>query len=1118
MKGEYFMMKKHGLRRFFSLLLAVFMVCTLLPTAALAEDTTGDGETQTVVVDEKKPKPPAQEDPETFTVTYTDGADDAVFDDEVYSNLPSGTATPTFSGTLAWEGHTFVGWNPEVAETVTGDVTYVAKWEAVKSAGAVHKAPTRQSNSTVVLHWSSGAKPTGFKVGVGSKINGYAVTKVGTSSNGWEVTIDLETYNVHLNYFRIPLPEEIWTGVKMQYNPQTTVSAATSGAQDKTPGSNALLGNGENTFYYFNVGEADGGSSGGDSSSDVDLGGNGRYTIKFTIVYHSNYPNGTDNKVTVKYTVKNYARIYTVSSGQLKSYSDCGFSGYDYLSNGKTWYRDKACTSTLGALSVSDGGTYNVYAGWKTNTPEETYTVTYTDGVDGEEVFADQKTSGLKKDDATPAFKGGTPIRDGYTFVRWNPEVSTTVTGNQTYTAIWEENPTALDKPTEQNVIDTGVKVLINCTSNTKHGSVPCILTQDAITDIGTPAMGSDGKYYCDVTVSSESYVREFNALMEATHSPASEDGRVRLFYNKDRDVWQAPSNDSGAIPIVFNVACTVAPPQTPPVPDHDKLSELIGKITVKCINDAATHTPKSKEYDLKEASYTPGTINGDSENGYTYTITIKSEKYVDDFDTTTLVTHSPKTGEATVTLEYKGKETGWTVKSGASVSFDVECEKKPYTPGNGEVKKLLGENAVKIICSNEEANHGEKTFGLIDGTFSVVRSGYNCEVKINSFNEYVYAFNEELSVAQGTHASDASKADKSIINLKWENGEWNVVDAPAMHYVVCMTETAPAKPEPADLGNIVKVTCTTTTAHGTETYPLTAGDFSIGNVTGNAKDGYTCTITAKAAKYVASYIGTKGAHTYAGPESKSVTLNWNATTKKWDVPEGTAITFEVTCDDEIVPPTAPTFKELPEISVIVDCGTTTEHKDATWLLLENTYEVGKVELKNDVYTCILTVKAGKYVDAYNSATMSVGKHELNDDSTKDIVLTWKDGKWTAEKSSVTFKVKCKLYTVTYEDGAKGKAFKTQEYTDLAYGSATPKFDGTPKRSGYTFTGWSPKVTDTVTKDVTYVAQWKSTKNGKDNVPKTGDGQIVMILGSVLLFSFCGATAVCLNDRKRKQG
>ena len=55
-----------------------------------------------------------------------------------------------------------------------------------------------------------------------------------------------------------------------------------------------------------------------------------------------------------------------------------------------------------------------------------------------------------------------------------------------------------------------------------------------------------------------------------------------------------------------------------------------------------------------------------------------------------------------------------------------------------------------------------------------------------------------------------------------------------------------------------------------------------------------------------------------------------------------------------------------------------------------------------------------------------------------------------------------------------------------------------------------------MTGNVTYKAQWKSTKNGKDNVPKTGDSEIVMVLGSVLLFSFCGATAVSVFDRKRK--
>lgn len=67
----------------------------------------------------------------------------------------------------------------------------------------------------------------------------------------------------------------------------------------------------------------------------------------------------------------------------------------------------------------------------------EEYTVTYTDGVDGEEVFADQVYSDLRKDSTTPAFNG-TPTRTGYTFAGWEPEVAATVTQTVTYVAKWE--------------------------------------------------------------------------------------------------------------------------------------------------------------------------------------------------------------------------------------------------------------------------------------------------------------------------------------------------------------------------------------------------------------------------------------------------------------------------------------------------------------------------------------------------------------------------------------------------------------------------------------------------------------------------------------------------------
>lgn len=63
-----------------------------------------------------------------FTVTYTDGVDGAAFADQTYT-VKEGDATPAFDGTPAREGYVFLGWEPKVAETVTGDATYVATWE-----------------------------------------------------------------------------------------------------------------------------------------------------------------------------------------------------------------------------------------------------------------------------------------------------------------------------------------------------------------------------------------------------------------------------------------------------------------------------------------------------------------------------------------------------------------------------------------------------------------------------------------------------------------------------------------------------------------------------------------------------------------------------------------------------------------------------------------------------------------------------------------------------------------------------------------------------------------------------------------------------------------------------
>ena len=64
------------------------------------------------------------------------------------------------------------------------------------------------------------------------------------------------------------------------------------------------------------------------------------------------------------------------------------------------------------------------------------YTVTYTDGVDGEVVFKDKVFPDLVVGTPTPKF-GETPTRAGYTFTGWSPAVEEKVTKSITYNATW---------------------------------------------------------------------------------------------------------------------------------------------------------------------------------------------------------------------------------------------------------------------------------------------------------------------------------------------------------------------------------------------------------------------------------------------------------------------------------------------------------------------------------------------------------------------------------------------------------------------------------------------------------------------------------------------------------
>ena len=87
-------------------------------------------------------------------------------------------------------------------------------------------------------------------------------------------------------------------------------------------------------------------------------------------------------------------------------------------------------------------------------------------------------------------------------------------------------------------------------------------------------------------------------------------------------------------------------------------------------------------------------------------------------------------------------------------------------------------------------------------------------------------------------------------------------------------------------------------------------------------------------------------------------------------------------------------------------------------------------------------------------------------------------------KNTAKLKLAVPTYTVTYTDGANGSAFKDQVYSGLKSGVATPAFNGTPERDGYTFNSWEPAVDKTVTKDATYTATWTRNSSRDDDDDK----------------------------------
>lgn len=1450
------MMKNHGLRRIFSLFLALFMVFTLLPTTALAEDTTGADGTQpkTVAVDEgekktdppaqeqpKNENPPAPEEPKTFTVTYTDGADGAVFDNEVHSNLPSGTATPAFSGSLAREGYTFVGWNPAVAETVTADVTYAAKWEAGKTNARRVTVPPIPDPGVAPAALNTGHKidvrftvlyvgdefNIGYNYGSSEKTQFVCQYKTNHSDTAYNNhTIAISDIKAAAGRASVNSGYQIVGWSKESNANPTTWSLNKSGTTACNKGSTIYLvakNPNPTTKYTYTLNYDANGGTGAPSADSWS-------TTDAAIRYHS---------FTVKNTIptrEGYVfKGWKANDGSDTIYTGgmtCAVSQYgnDVVKNGNTWTRtlyavweedappqptapdNDTVKALLGENAVQIICT-NAQIGHGSKTfglIDGTFTV-YQSNNRRCEVVINGFSSYMSKFDAAVSVPAGTHITDnsmaGQNRTKinlvWSDGKWTAADAPAKYHVLCSLQPVEPTTPGEGDLENIEKLVRIVCDRNIHDAKEYGVIAGSC--EFGGIDMTGDVPT-CPVTIQAAEYVKAYNGTIGVEHTITGDTERLLILaWDANNNVWR-PMTDT---PVTFTVIC---PPAKPGVED---LSNLKAPVDVTCTTKPETHA--AVHFSLRGGTYTIGDVAGNETDGYTCDITVTADKYVArynmDYGKHTL------TGDNTKTLTLKYVEGQWAVDT--PITFPVECEEDlfpvhlviyrngntttaykdialesqpkghvidlstidiadyytgnyefygwyddgawnnykanpanppaglkektvngwtnlkcmvydkyqvvyfqseealrdfqndhsktegrlysttapfgstlptadaptptrtgytfkfwsregqngdvtgqtvngwtnlyavwekntytvTYTDGvngeafadqtytakyedatptfegtparkgfvfdgwNPEVAETVTDNAtytaqwkpvqpdkkaiegaigrgVAVVCDNQNVKHGAKAYKVTLGEYTVsdvmgtAADGYTCTVTVRAA-KFIEKYSSDMGDA--VHTLIAGEPAEKTIELKWNGEKWVAeTELPVTFHTLCPPEQPSKKDIEGAIGRGVKIVCDNQNVnHWGKDYKPTQGEYTVSDVTGTASEGYTCTITVKAAKIIEKYssdMGKTHALIVGEQAEKAVELKWNG--EKWVAKTELPITFHVEC-----PPEKPTYDELKGLGINakVDCTTTTAHNGKSYTLIEDTYNVSDPERKGTAYTCILTVNAKDYVAKYN-AEENVGPHTLDDRDSKTIELTWNGEKWTAAETSVTFNVKCelltvtytdgvkgeevfedvvykdipygtstpafgtkdptregykfvgwepevaetvtenvtytakweKLYTVTYTDGAKGKAFKDQVYSDLEAGTDTPKFDGKPTRKGYTFTGWSPKVTDTVTKDVTYVAQWKSVKNGKDNIPKTGDSEIVMVLGSVLLFSFCGAAAVSVYDRKRK--
>ena len=131
---------------------------------------------------------------QTFTVTYDEGDHGSLAGDDnddgqiIHANIVEGSATPDAPAVTPNEGYYFTGWNPDRAETVTGNATYTAQYAEKHEITVVANSDTVKYDGTE--HEVSGFETLTFVVdGNTYKVEGLTAGATGTDAGEYTAEV-----------------------------------------------------------------------------------------------------------------------------------------------------------------------------------------------------------------------------------------------------------------------------------------------------------------------------------------------------------------------------------------------------------------------------------------------------------------------------------------------------------------------------------------------------------------------------------------------------------------------------------------------------------------------------------------------------------------------------------------------------------------------------------------------------------------------------------------------------------------------------------------------------------------------------------------------------------------